>query len=679
MRVALRRLGAIASAPLAFLYPSPAQGQWVANGIPVCTAAGVQFRPGIAPDGAGGAVIFWVDGRELTHDIYAQRVTSDGTIWPGWPENGVFLATDLGELWSPRGVPDGLGGAIIVWEDHRDFSTSAHNIYAQRVTGGGEIAPGWPAGGLSVCTEPGDQREPRPIADGAGGAIITWYDRRDDTGGPTADPSPDIYALRVTAEGGVAPGWVESGIPVCADPHDQWFPHPAPDGAGGVIVSWMDGRNVDTSLYDIYAQRVTSTGQIATGWTADGNPVCTVSGHQGRTRTVGDGSGGAILIWQDGRKGPDADPEIDLFALRILPDGTPAPGWPEGGVPLCTAPKTQQSLSAGPDGLGGAIVAWDDYRSQVAPGNTGSDIYVQRVTAEGAVPEGWAADGVPLCRASGFQISPELAPDGAGGAFVAWDDIRNGMWREVFAQHVTASGSIAAGWDLDGTPVSAGLNGADDVKVAPAGTGTAILVWRDARNGGMNTDIFAHKLGIDGPVPTRPSLVSAEAEADRVVLSWYAHDVSQAVVERRTIYSGWLELGPAAVEPGSLLRYEDRSVIPGERYGYRLGYWDGGARSFTEETWVEVPTNLQFALHGFSPNPSASTPTVSLTLPTADAARLDVYDLRGRLVLRRDLSSLGPGRHLIPLNTGARLALGVYLLRLTQGDSVAQTRGVVLD
>jgi len=41
------------------------------------------------------------------------------------------------------------------------------------------------------------------------------------------------------------------------------------------------------------------------------------------------------------------------------------------------------------------------------------------------------------------------------------------------------------------------------------GLGGAIVAWADTRNG--NKDIFAHKLGLDGPVPTRPSLVSAEA------------------------------------------------------------------------------------------------------------------------------------------------------------------------
>ena len=50
-----------------------------------------------------------------------------------------------------------------------------------------------------------------------------------------------------------------------------------------------------------------------------------------------------------------------------------------------------------------------------------------------------------------------------------------------------------------------------------------------------------------------------------------------------------------------------------------------------------------------------------------------------RSVLRRDLSALGAGRHTVSLDEGMRLAPGVYVLRLTQGEQLARVRGVVLD
>lgn len=81
----------------------------------MCTARSVQRNPGVVADGSGGAVIFWIDSRiSGTRDVYAQRVTADGRIAPGWPINGVFLSGRIGELAPPEGIPDGTGGAIVV-------------------------------------------------------------------------------------------------------------------------------------------------------------------------------------------------------------------------------------------------------------------------------------------------------------------------------------------------------------------------------------------------------------------------------------------------------------------------------------------------------------------------------------------------------------------------------------
>jgi hypothetical protein len=81
------------------------------------------------------------------------------------------------------------------------------------------------------------------------------------------------------------------------------------------------------------------------------------------------------------------------------------------------------------DGAGGAIVTWIDYRA-------GIDIYAQRVDASGGVR--WTANGVPLCTAGGNQTSPVIAPDGVGGAIVTWSDYRAGT--DIYTQSVNARG-----------------------------------------------------------------------------------------------------------------------------------------------------------------------------------------------------------------------------------------------
>ena len=56
----------------------PAFAQWVENGTPICTASGSQQPQEIIPDGLGGAILVWGDTRGADRDIYAQRnVTTD--------------------------------------------------------------------------------------------------------------------------------------------------------------------------------------------------------------------------------------------------------------------------------------------------------------------------------------------------------------------------------------------------------------------------------------------------------------------------------------------------------------------------------------------------------------------------------------------------------------------------
>src|SRR5262249_43251429 len=80
------------------------------------------------------------------------------------------------------------------------------------------------------------------------------------------------------------------------------------------------------------------------------------------------GSGGAFVVWQDFRLGAD----YDIYARRV--DGSGLALWLDDGVVLCAAPGNQTSPQLVSDGTGGAIVAWQDARGN---GNQATDLYVQ--------------------------------------------------------------------------------------------------------------------------------------------------------------------------------------------------------------------------------------------------------------------------------------------------------------
>src|SRR5204863_2915659 len=127
----------------------------------------------------------------VTSDIYAQRVNAVGV--PEWTTDGVLVSSTNNHLvlvvQNPTIVSDGAGGAIITWFD---FRTDAPDIYAERLNAAGVAQ--WTENGVAVCTAADHQLLPEIASDGAGGAIITWHDYR-------TSHSVDIYAQNITAAG----------------------------------------------------------------------------------------------------------------------------------------------------------------------------------------------------------------------------------------------------------------------------------------------------------------------------------------------------------------------------------------------------------------------------------------------------------------------------------------------
>src|SRR5262245_12944854 len=220
---------------LPFFVPASAFSAWPPDpnigNVGICTAAIHQLNPTVAADGAGGAIVAWQDARTGSNDVYVQRVNAVGA--PQWTANGVALCTTPGPSVVPTIVSDGAGGAIITWQDAR---IGNYDIYVQRVNAAG--SPQWIADGVLLCGAGGDQHAPTIVSDGAGGAIVTWHDRR--------SPSNDIYAQRVNAAG--APLWIPDGVLLCGAGGDQLSPTIASDGGGGAIVTWYDNRSANTDI-----------------------------------------------------------------------------------------------------------------------------------------------------------------------------------------------------------------------------------------------------------------------------------------------------------------------------------------------------------------------------------------------------------------------------------------------
>ena len=499
------------------IHPSISGAQWAADGNALCTATGTQSYGGVISDGAGGAIVVWADNRSGNSDIYAQRVNGWGVVQ--WTADGVgvrvgtsaqanpVIAPDGGggaiiffthlanngsrdiyaqhinpsgvKQWATDGVlicgaqneqhtmqqavSDGADGAIVAWLDNRDGDFSTADLYARRINSSGVAQ--WTTDGVAICTAANAQSFPVLVGDGAGGAIIAWPDFRDGL-------TYSVYARRVDSAG--VAQWTADGVLLGTNTSSEaQLLAITTDGAGGAIVTWQTNI-ISPFSTDVYAQRINASGSLL--WTPGGVVVGGADNHQTQQGIVSDGAGGAIIAWMDDREG--IAQWDDIYAQRVNASGVAQ--WTPNGVALCTADEWQIQPDLVSDGAHGAIVCWYDKRN-APPGN--NDVYARRITAAGAAL--WATDGVPVSLAASTQFRPTIVTDGFGGAIAVWDDYRNGGTADIYANRVTLGGVVpTAVGDTPAMPSIAVSNYPN-----PFSTATVIEITMD-REAHVSVDVF---------------------------------------------------------------------------------------------------------------------------------------------------------------------------------------------
>ena len=204
----------------------------------------------------------WLDARTgYSTDVFSRRLDAVGSPSAADADLGspLTLVTCLKK--DLVLVPDGTGGALAAWSDHRCDEALGYDIYVLRLGSDGLPLPGWPANGVAVGSAPGVQECPSIAPDGGGGVYVIWIDRA---------PVPDrIFAQHLDAEGVRDPAWPVTGLLVGTFVAPGAIPSAVSDGAGGCYLAWegnlFGGRN-------IRLQRLAAWGARADGWPDGG--VC---------------------------------------------------------------------------------------------------------------------------------------------------------------------------------------------------------------------------------------------------------------------------------------------------------------------------------------------------------------------------------------------------------------------
>ena len=624
---------------LAILNSIIANAQWSADpslNNPVCNFAGSQTNVQLVADGTGGTIMVWQDTRNSSTDIYAQRISATGSLL--WAVDGVPLCTAAFNQLNPKIVTDGAGGAVIAWIDDRNGAGAGnYDIYAQRINASGTVQ--WGADGLPVCTATGIQNNLQLLADNSG-AMIVWSDGR---GGSS---NADIYAQRLNQVG--TPLWTLDGTAVCTASSLQNMPQIISDGgAGSAIITWEDWRNFSQS--DIYAQKISNG---ATSWTFNGVLICSEPNlaHQYNTKMVADGSGGAIICWEDKR---NAGTNTDLYAQRVSTSGITQ--WTSNGIAICTASGIQFTHQLIADASGGAIIAWEDRR-------TGRDIYAQRINASGAAQ--WTANGIIVCNDASTQSEPQLVARISGGTIIIWTDERNTFQQDIYAQGIDAAGNTL--WTANGVPVANEAHAQSAAQLITDGADGAVIAWQDLRTT-ADYDIYSSKLFASGLLPLHLISFAAANNKNDVLLTWQTeNEINSSHFDIEFSSNGITFTKLATVKAKNTSgtnHYSFTHASPQDNIlYYHLKLVDTDAK-FTYSEILKVTSNRlpQLTLY---PNPASN--FIQLKNITAGQAKeIQIVSIDGKTVLAFKTTNA------MQYNI-CHLTSGIYLLKLIKKDNSTQ-------
>ena len=622
--------------------------QWSTNTAvnnAICTQINDQSFPQIISDGNGGAIIVWVDSRfQPNYALFAQRISVAGIIL--WATDGVQVTPSGVPLQPPAIISDGAGGAIITWSDYDDS-------YAQRLNANG--AAQWGVNGVIIYDAIATpyQNKPQIASDGSGGAYITWIDERDADDG--------IYAQRINAAGVVQ--WAVNGLQVCASYDDLDLDiQITSDGSGGAIIAWGDQRGAPS--VNVYAQKVNAAGTMV--WTANGVALTSDAGANDKVlQLINDGAGGAIVCWEDNRSGGD----LNIYARRINASGTPA--WTANGVAICQANNDQYTPQLASDGSGGAIITWDDRRNGdaeiyaqrintsgtilwappdgvvvsiihsqetypkiVADGMGGAyitwtavsafphswDILAQRISSNGTLawpPEGkFATNNFPAIQ----QVS-QIINDGNNGVIIVWTDGRNGA-ADIYAQRLNSNG------DPGGTVLPITLLHFQGRKLNT----TVQLHWQTTSE--QNSDYFSIEKSNDG---------KQFAAIGKVIAAGNSNNTKNYSFTDAT--------------PGNGINY------------YRLRQVDKDGK-FTYSPVIKIVNDVSELVFKISPNPASN--FLNITYPgKKEMVTVTIYDAQGKLLqqqkskneilIKVEIKQFKPGLYFIELSDGETVQKGKFV------------------
>jgi len=693
---------------------------WETGGIVVCVASDDQYDAKLVYDEQGGFCAAWTDERNSAWDpdIYAQRISSDGT--PLWAANGMVVTQANDDQQNVDIAADGSGGMFATWDNWEDGSYSNRDCYIQHFAADGNAE--WQANGIMLSG--GDDHSvytKKVINIGNSNALWLWWEGSDDFSKIMMQKTDQTGAfqfpgLGVMLQGALSGSCTEYDMIQISDDHflgswsdtrdndtklvyyqifdidgnqqldengwpvyhhgsyDQRHPKAAATGDGGAIISWWDDRVGVNPC--IFTQKIDATGNIL--WNPEGVRVTLDDHSQMYQFACTAENGGCYVSWEDYYG--------DIWLQQMSAAGERLFG--SYGINVSNNSYDNNNIATVPDGEGGAIVV---YRIHLEP-----QLYAARVTPTGSIV--WR---VLIHDTSTDPQNISAIPAQEGGAIIAWDDFRDGYISNIYAQKIGNDGVCA--WVQNGVPVVAIHDQQSSASMAEDEDGNIYFAWRDSR--GPDYNVYCQRLNAQGEMLFNPGGVPVSvAQNDQVnpkvvsdgqggaLIAWtderhwntfYGYDIYGTHLDAQGQIANpfWQTSGSPICQ--SLDIQMLNNMIP-DGYGGAVASWaydfrvqrindfivsDGGDAAFLNSA-------MDYRLT-CSPNPFNPTTVISFQLSAFGHVKLAVYDIAGRKVATLVDGYRDAGSHEVTFD-GSGLASGIYLLSMEKQETTLINKMVLV-
>lgn len=419
----------------------------------VCSFSDNQLNPNLFKFGSY-VYLFWEDYRKGNADLYWQKMD----LYTGkvlWSTEGQVLCSSPGKQTNIL-ITEGDAGTF--WAVWHDFRQSASQLFAQQLnTDGKNLGE---LNGFLISQIPAEANF--TITANNQGEI--WVGFLND----------GITQLKINTERKIR------GIQTSANQRIV-YAHIAQiviaDGQrNDFYIAWQDFRRGEKEP-DIYMLRVSLLGKPL--W-AEPLAVCVAQGEQSRPVLLAKNNA-VFVVWVDRRTGKDEN----LYLQKVDSSGVSV--WPQNGVPVCTAPRSQNSPKITETNQG-IMVLWNDARNFETHG---FDIYGQYYDLMGNIR--WAENGIPIVAGPGYQTTPKTKQVDDQKIALSWMDDRSGFYN-IYVGKLSLQGNLL--WEKALAPASYNQRN-QSIDSDPTGI---VVAWSEDRFSNKFEKICTQKITWSGEI-----------------------------------------------------------------------------------------------------------------------------------------------------------------------------------